>query len=185
MDRIFYGLCFVLLQVNMNGLDLLPDCVGYFLMYRGLGQLALKDSDSQRAPALFDVWNFKNHNILTTRSWCGAMFIFTLSLPFVDLLGDAVFVIGSVFALMKLRILFALVMIMKKLAAQLDTDLGTDTLKQRFFLVAAADVAVYAVMLLQMNGLISGLVGLGSMIISVLFLMAFHRTRLAVRAAQI
>lgn len=182
MDLIFYGLCFVLLSVNMNGLDLLPDCVGYFLMYRGLVQLAPMDSDSRfRTSAL---WTLSDNSIFNMRSWCGAMILLTLPLPFVDLLGDAVFVFGIVFALAKLRILFALVMVMRKLGTQLGTDLDTDTLKQRFFLVATADVAVYAVMLLHMNGLISGLVGLGSMMISVLFLMAFHRIRLAIRAAQ-
>lgn len=166
MNLIFYGLCFILLSVNINGLDLLPDCVGYFLMYRGLGQLALKDNTK-------------------LSGWCLAMMLLTLPLPFVTMVGEAFFVIGIVLTLAKLRILFALVAIMKKLGTELGTDLDTDTLKQRFFLVAAADVAVYAVMLLHMNGLISGLVGLGSMIVAVLFLMAFHRARLAVLATQI
>ena len=166
MDLILYGLCFILLQVNMNGLDLLPDFVGYFLMYRGLGQIAPKGSSK-------------------ISGWCLAMMILTLPLPFVTLLGDAVFVIGIVLALAKLRILIALVMSMKDLAMQLDKDLDTDTLQQRFFLVAAAEAATWVAMLLHVNGLISGLIWLASSVISVLFLMVFHRARLAYRAARL
>ena len=40
MDSIFYGLILAFIDLNINGLDIIPDWVGYLLMYRGLGQLA-------------------------------------------------------------------------------------------------------------------------------------------------
>lgn len=165
MDRIFYGLIFVLLSVNMNGLDLLPDWPGYLLMYTGLGQLA---SESRHFSAL--------------RPLCLVMTVCTLFLSFVRLS----LLLSIVSVAVKLYLLHRLVQGMEELQAHCTAaNMEIDTLRSRWTLVVTADAVVIAAALLRMNGLITGLIGLASIIISVLFLMVFHRARLAYRAARI
>lgn len=171
MDLIFYGLCFVLLSLNMNGFDLMPDCVGYFLLYRGLGQLA---GESKRFASICPV--------------CLAMSVLTLPLMIANLSYGAGLAINLPLMLCLLYILRRLVQGFEELQAAYSTaHFDTDTLRVRWTLVATAQAVVYvtaAALPLHGNGLLSGLVWLGSMIVSVLFLMAFHRTRLAYRAAK-
>ena len=57
--------------------------------------------------------------------------------------------------------------------------------RENMGVVAAAEAATWVAVLLHVNGLISGLIWLASSVISVLFLMAFHRARLAYRAARL
>ena len=168
MNSVFYGLCLILLHVNMNGFDLLPDFVGYFLMCRGLGQLALKSQ-------------------LLTRlqGFCLAMAIPTLLLSLVALSDSAALVFHLAFGLARLYGLHLLVQVMQELqASHTDVCFDTETLRVRWTLVLTAEAVVYAATLLQVNALVSGLLGLASMIISVLFLMAFHRVRLAYNSAK-
>lgn len=169
MDRIFYGLIFVLLSVQFNTADLLPDWLGYLLMYPGLGQLA---SESRHFSSL--------------RPLCLVMNAFTLLLSFANFPEPTMIILGMVSAAVKLYLLRHLVQGMEELQAGCTTaNLEIDTLRSRWTLVVTAEAVVCAAVLLGMNGLITGLVGLGSIIVSVLFLMAFHRARLAYRAARL
>ena len=169
MDRIFYGLIFVLLNVQFNTLDLLPDWLGYLLMYTGLGQLA---SESLHFSAL--------------RPLCLVMNVCTLLLGIVRFPESAMLLLGIVSVAVKLYLLHRLVQGMEELQAHCTTaNMEIDTLRSRWTLVVTADAVVIAAALLRMNGLITGLIGLASIIISVLFLMVFHRARLAYRAARI
>ena len=169
MDRIFYGLIFVLLSVQFNTVDLLPDWLGYLLMYSGLGQLA---SESRHFSAL--------------RPLCLVMNVCTLLLGFAKFPEPVLIVLGMVSVAVKLYVLRRLVQGMEELQAHCTTaNLEIDTLRSRWTLVVTAETVVCAAVLLRMNGLITGLIGLASIIISVLFLMVFHRARLAYRAARL
>ena len=95
-------------------------------------------------------------------------------------------VLGMVSVAVKLYMLRRLVQGMEELQAGCTTaNLEIDTLRSRWTLVVTAEAVVCAAVLLGMNGLITGLIGLASIIISVLFLMVFHRARLAYRAARL
>ncbi|MBR2481529.1 MAG: hypothetical protein IKB58_01580 [Oscillospiraceae bacterium] len=169
MDRIFYGLIFVLLSVQFNTVDLLPDWLGYLLMYPGLGQLA---SESRHFAAL--------------RPLCLVMNVYTLLLNCAGFSESSMVMLGMVSVAVKLYMLRRLVQGMEELQAGCTTaNLEIDTLRSRWTLVVTAEAVVCAAVLLGMNGLITGLIGLASIIISVLFLMVFHRARLAYRAARL
>ena len=169
MDRIFYGLIFVLLSVQFNTVDLLPDWLGYLLMYPGLGQLA---SESRHFAAL--------------RPLCLVMNVYTLLLSCAGFPESTMVVLGMISVAVKLYMLRRLVQGMEELQAGCTTaNLEIDTLRSRWTLVVTAEAVVCAAVLLGMNGLITGLIGLASIIISVLFLMVFHRARLAYRAARL
>ena len=168
MDRIFYGLIFVLLTVKFNTVDLLPDWLGYLLLYSGLGQLA---SESRHFSAL--------------RPLCLVMNVYTLLLGFAKLPESIMIILSIVSVAVKLYVLRRLVQGMEELQTHCTAaNLETETLRSRWTLVVTAEAVVIAAVLLRMNGLISGLIGLASIIISVLFLMAFHRARLVYRAAK-
>ena len=161
MNLIFYGLCFLLLTLSMNGLDLLPDFVGYFLLYRGLGQLALK---SQRLTKL--------------QGSCIAMSALTLLIWPVSFSPEAGLVFGITFAMAKVFLLYWLIGILQELQASFpDAFFDIETLRVRWTLVLTVEAVSYAAVLLGMNALVTGLLWFASTIISVLFLMAFHRTR--------
>ena len=169
MDRIFYGLIFVLLSVQFNTVDLLPDWLGYLLTYPGLGQLA---SESRHFAAL--------------RPLCLVMNVYTLLLSCAGFPESTMVVLGMISVAVKLYMLHRLVQGMEELQAGCTTaNLEIDTLRSRWTLVVTAEAVVCAAVLLGMNGLITGLIGLASIIISVLFLMVFHRARLAYRAARL
>lgn len=168
MDLVFYGLCLVLLKFDFNGLDVLPDFVGYFLMYRGLGQLALK-----------------SRRLSNLRSWCSGMLILTLPLWFVSFSSEAALVFGLTFAIVRVYVLYQLVQVMQELQQHhADAFFDMETLRVRWTLVLTAEVAGYTAILLGMNSLVTGLLGLADMIICILFLMAFHRVRLAYRSVK-
>ena len=63
-----------------------------------------------------------------------------------------------------------------------DVFFDIETLRVRWTLVLTAEAVGYAAVFLGMNSLVTGILGLAGMIISVLFLMAFHRTRQAYRS---
>ena len=166
MNLIFYGLCFILLRVNMNGLDLLPDFVGYFLMYRGLGQLALE-----------------SRQLSNLRGICLGMLALTLPLWVVTFSVEAALVFGLSFTIARVYILHRLVQVMQELQLRCtDVFFDIETLRVRWALVLTAEAVGYAAVFLGMNNLVTGILGLAGMIISVLFLMAFHRTRQAYRS---
>ena len=168
MTFLLYGLCFVLLHVDMNGFDLLPDFVGYFLMCRGLGQIALKSRQLTRL-----------------QGFCLAMALPTMLLSFVTLSYSAKLVFGLTFGIARLYGLRLLVQVLQELQASFtDAFFDIDTLRVRWTLVLTAEAVTYAAMLLRMNSLVMGILHFAGMVVAVLFLMAFQRTRLAYNSVK-
>ena len=168
MTFILYGLCFVLLHVDINGFDLLPDFVGYFLMCRGLGQLALKSRQMTRL-----------------QGFCLAMAIPTMLLSLVTLSYSAKLVFGLAFGIARLYGLRLLVQVLQELQTSFtDAFFDIETLRVRWTLVLTAEAVIYAAMLLRMNPLITGILSFAGMIVGVLFIMAFNRTRLAYQSIK-
>lgn len=73
-NRFFWGLVFLTLDININFINIFPDCIGYILIYSGLNILTPQQRIFERGkiPAVIltiltlkDVWHDPNDNILT------------------------------------------------------------------------------------------------------------------------
>ena len=171
MDSIFYGLVLILLDVKINGVSLIPNFIGYYLVYRGLGHLA---NESRHFAEL--------------KPWCVGMGIYT-ALTFAASLfhvrwGSAATVLTLVSTVVFLYIHYRLIQGVQDLqvthpAASLEVSL----LQRRFRNFLVIVVAVHLFPLFTKNGLVIGVLTLGSMVVYILFLMTFHRSRQAYYAA--
>ncbi|MGM9618545.1 MAG: hypothetical protein ACI3W8_01725 [Oscillospiraceae bacterium] len=171
MDIIFYGLIFLLIDIRINYVSLMPAFVGYILMYVGLGKVR---HESSRFAAL--------------RPWCLGMAVYRGCLNILSLLGSFD---GNGTALLSslintaagLYILYRLVQGVAETESHYPgAELEAKTLRQRWQWLLAADV-VLLLAFIGAGAFFTLLAALAGFTVSVLFLMAFHRCRRAYAAA--
>ncbi len=142
VNNIFYGLLFVFLDLEVPfgnwKVGLIPDFIGYILIFAGLAELAAgKDRFSRMRPP------------------AAAMAVYTGILYGIDLLGfsyyfDPIvpFALGLVSALGALYISYNIVRGVKDLEASLEQSLGSRPLFTVWIVLAAVSLAVCALFLL-------------------------------------
>lgn len=158
MELLFYGLCLLLV------VDILPSFFGLILMFLGLGALA---RESQRFAAL--------------RPWCAGVGVVSL---FLRGEGTWATLLYALEAAATLFILYRLIAAMEELLQRYGVEESfAATLQRRFAAVVVAEVIFQGATVLGFNTLVVGLIGLAALVIDILFLMAFHRARLAYRDA--
>lgn len=101
-NRLFWGIIITIFHINIGYINIIPDFIGYILIYSGLNILALQHKVYEKAkmPAallvlltLKDIWNDPNNNILTGQ-------IYKLSL--------ATLIISTLVAIIKLYLIYLL-----------------------------------------------------------------------------
>ncbi len=176
MDSIFYGLFLLLLDINVNGTDLLPAFLGYYLMYRGLKQL---ESEGPRFAEM--------------KPWAIAMAVVNAILFILDLTGLnpetlGVIPVSAGTTVAFLFILYRIVQGIQELEGKMDANLEGALLMRRWKHVCIVQIASYLLSgLLSFKpirlGIAVAVLALVSFVLYILFLLAFHRSRQAYYAA--
>ncbi len=167
MDSIFYGLILAFIDLNINGLDIIPDWVGYLLMYRGLGQLAAGSG-----------------HFTAARPWCLGLAAVNLLLVFTRFNGpNGVLLSSAIGLLFSAAFLYTLYLVLQGLGdlqtLYPESDLELPLLNRRWKNTCVITAAMYVFPLFARNGLATAILSLAGLVVYILFLMALHRSRQA------
>ncbi len=174
MDSVFYGLVLLFFNFEINGIDVLPDFIGYYLMFRGLKELS---SESRHFAEM--------------KPWAAAMAVISAILFVTGLvglpLGSLPVRIGVTVA--HLFILYRLILGVQELEGRLGAPMEGALLLRRWKNICIVSAANFLLVSVQSFrpvrlGIVVMILALTSFVLYVLFLMAFHRSRQAYYAAH-
>ena len=169
MRNIFIGLLFVFLDFNLNlgssTIGLIPDFIGYILIYQGLGEISLLSG-----------WFAK------VRPWALGMIIYTAFLYALDLFGlwsgTSMSYVGILLGLasigVSLYISYGIVMGVKDIEASEGRRLDGERLFQIWKVMAILSAASYLLLIIPALAMVSII---ASLIVGIVFLVAFSRTK--------
>ena len=166
MKLIFIGLIFVLLELNI-GINVLPDFVGYLLIWKGCGDMA---AESKKLASIRPV-------SLILAGLTGVVFVMTL-LKMTDGLG----IIGTIIELsMVLGSLLVIYMIgqgVRDIEGQNDVELNGVAILNSWKLLTVAEVLAYALILIgdaeSILGLVASVLLLATFLFKVVLLVSAY-----------
>lgn len=165
MRKIFIGMLFVFLNFNLtvNGMviGLLPNFVGFILVYVGLGEIS---ADSR----IF----------ADTRPWAIAATVYSFVLYVLDLFGLAsqellIIILGLIQGGLSIYISYKIIMGIKEVEAARGADLQSDGLYKIWLPLVVLSLSVYALIILPPVMVIATIAAL---VLNVIFLIRFSRT---------
>ena len=171
MDRLFWGFFFLFLNFNLtfNGasLNLLPDWIGYILLYLGCGQL-LSESEMFQKP----------------RPFCVALSVYAGVLWLMDLLGIGAnffvvsWILGFAATCLDLYTSMLVVDAITNVEMHRNYDLCAAHLRKVWKVLAVCTIAAYILTILPALALLCAVI---ACITGIVFLVAVHGTRKAYR----
>ena len=172
MDKLFWGFFFLVFHFNLNfnsaTLSLLPDWVGYLLLYLGCSQL-LRESELFQKP----------------RPFCAGLGIYTGILWLIHLWGISVgppvvgWILGLVVTCLRLYIAMRIVDAITNVEMRRNYDLCAAHLRKVWKVLAVCTAATYLLTLLSALALVCTVL---LAVTGIAFLIAIHGTRKAWRA---
>ena len=173
MDSLFYGFVLFFLNFEINGIDVLPDCIGYYLMYRGLKEL----SPESRHFAEMKPWAAAMAAVSGVLFVTGLMGLPLGSLP-----------VRSATTIAALFITYRLIQGIQELEGKLGAAMESELLMRRWkniCIVSAANLFLVSVQSFRpiRLGIVAAVLAITSFVLYILFLMTLHRSRQAYYAA--
>ncbi|MBP3700420.1 MAG: hypothetical protein J6I64_00880, partial [Lachnospiraceae bacterium] len=136
MKLIFFGLIFVLLELNL-GINLLPDFVGYLLIWKGCGELSEDSAKLAGARPLALILTG-----LTTVVFVMSLLKLTAGLGIIGTIIELAMVLGS------LLMVLVIGQGVRELEAKYGTELNGVAILNSWKLLAVAEVVAYVLMLI-------------------------------------
>ncbi|OQB23558.1 MAG: hypothetical protein BWY11_01749 [Firmicutes bacterium ADurb.Bin182] len=167
MQKIFIGLLLVFLDFNLDigasRIGLIPDFIGYIVLMNGLRELI-----------------GKSERFIKARPFAAGMFVYTLVLYIMDLLGvsnqaQAIgYLLGLVSTIISLVVSYNIVMGVNDMEKEYGLRLNADGLFRTWRLLAFFSIAIYLLFLIPVLNIACII---GGFIIGIVFLATFSRTK--------
>ena len=171
MNKLFWGFFFLFLNFNLNinsaSLQLLPDWLGYILLYLACGEL-LGESELFQKP----------------RPFCVGLAVYTGILYLLDMLGISAnlgilsWILGLAATGLNLYVSMLIVDALRNVEMRRNYDLCTAHLRTVWKVLAVCTVAAHVLLIFPVLAVLCGLV---AAVTGILFLVAVHGTRKAWR----
>jgi len=158
VNKIFIGLLFLFININIMGVSITPAFVGYILIWLGLKELPEVPVKERMSTVLLV------STALGVVTW----------LPFFGG-GTLGLLLALASTLCKLAVTMQLVQAVEELSALYMAELAVETLRKRWVLMACLEVM--AVLLNMLGNLMSVLALIAWLVAAVLYLAAFHQSR--------
>lgn len=165
MQKLFWGIILVFLNFNLDlgnvRIGLIPNFIGYYLLAKGLAELADKSMRFQKC-----IPYAKGATIYAAILYAMDLFAVTNSL------GGFIYVLSIASMALALYISYQIIMGIKDIETQCGLALGGDSLKTTWIVLAVLNVLVYPA---QGNYSLNFLISIGATVVAILFIVQFYQ----------
>lgn len=133
MNKIFWGLIFIFVHINIGAMDILPNFIGYLLISSGMQEVGESPAFASRAL------------VNGTAVYSCVVWIMTLLGAAQGVLG---FLLGLVTLVLQLMVTYRIVLGVEELEPALECDLGSGALRSGWTVMAVGSAVGYALFMI-------------------------------------